>query len=49
MSKKENDALKNLSKREHIITKADKGDAVVIIDVDGYVQKANRQLGNTEF
>ena len=48
--KKEKDALKTLSKREDIvITKADKGGAVVIIDVDGYVKEANQQLENTEF
>ena len=31
------------------ITKADKGGAFVIVDVDDYVQKANRQLDNKEF
>ena len=50
LSKKEKDALKTLSKREDtIITKADKGGAVVITDVAGYVKKANQQLDNTEF
>ena len=49
MSKKE-DALQNLSKRDDIIiTKADKGGAVVIVDVDDYIQEANRQLDNKEF
>ena len=50
LSKKEKDALKTLSKREDIIiTKADKGGAVAIIDVHDYVKEANRQLDNTEF
>ena len=41
---------KNLSKRDDIIiTKADKGGAVVIVDVDDYIQEANRQLSNKEF
>ena len=41
-------ALQNLSKRDDIIiTKADKGGAVVI--VDDYVQEANRKLDNKEF
>ena len=50
LSKKEEDALQNLSKRDDIIiTKADKGGAVVIVDVDDYIQEANRQLDNKEF
>ena len=50
MSKKEEDALQNLSKRDYIIiTEADKGGAVVIVDVDDYIQEANRQLDNKEF
>ena len=50
MSKKEEDALQNLTKRDDIIiTKADKGGAVVIVDVDDYIQEANRQLDNKEF
>ena len=32
-----------------IITKAGKGGAVVIIDVDDYLNEANRQLNNKEF
>ena len=49
LSKKE-DALQNLSKRDDIIiTKPDKGGAVVIVDVDNYIQEANRQLDNKEF
>ena len=47
---KEEDALQNLCKRDDIIiTKADKGSVVVIVDVDDYVQEANRQLENKEF
>ena len=43
MSKKEEDALQNLSKRDDIIiTKTDRGD-------DDYIQEANRQLDNKEF
>ena len=50
MSKKEEDTLQNLSKRDDIIiTKADKGGAVVIVDVDDYIQEVNRQLKNKEF
>ena len=50
LSKKEEDALQNLSKRDDIIiTKADKGGAVVIVDVDDYIQEANRQLDDKEF
>ena len=50
MSKKEEDVLQNLSKRDDIIiTKADKGGAVVIVEVDDYIQEANRQLDNNEF
>ena len=38
LSKQEEDALQNLCKRDDIIiTKADKGGAVVIVDVDDYV------------
>ena len=32
-----------------LITKADKGGAVVIMDVKDYINEANRQLGNTHF
>ena len=50
LSEKEEDALQNLSKRDDIIiTKADKGGAVVIVDVDDYIQEANRQVDNKEF
>ena len=42
--------MENLSAREDIIiTKADKGGAVVIQDVDDYVAEANRQLSDTEY
>ena len=33
----------------NIITKADKGGAIVIVDVDNYVQEANQQLDNKGF
>ena len=33
----------------NIVTKADKGGAVVIVDVDDYVQEANQQLDNKDF
>ena len=32
----------------NIITKADKG-AVIIVDIDDYVQEANQQLDNKDF
>ena len=35
--------------KHNIITKADKGDAVVIVDADDYVQVANQQLDNKDF
>ena len=42
-------ALKELETRDDIaITKADKGGAVVIMDVDGYIKEAIRQLENEE-
>ena len=48
--KNETDALHQLSQRDDtIITKADKGGTVVIIDVNGYIREANRQLDNTDF
>ena len=44
----ERDALLELSERDDIIiTKADKGGATVVINVDDYIQEANRQLNNT--
>ena len=48
--KNETDALHQLSQRDDtIITKADKGGAVVVINVDDYIRGANRQLNNTSF
>ena len=42
--------MKELSIRDDIIiTKAGKGGAVVIIDVDDYINEANRQLNSKEF
>ena len=35
--------------KHNIITKADKGEAVVIVDVDDYVKVANQQLDNKDF
>ena len=41
--------MKELSEREDIIiTKADKGGAVVIVDVKDYIKEAEQQLNNTE-
>ena len=41
--------MKELSEREDIIiTKADKGGAVVIVDVKDYIKEAEGQLNNTE-
>ena len=41
--------MKELSEWEDIIiTKADKGDAVVIVGVKDYIKEAERQLSNTE-
>ena len=49
LTKNETDALQQLSQRDEIIIiKADKGGAVVIIDADDYIRKANRQLNNTD-
>ena len=48
-TKNEIEALKDLSIRDNIIiTKADKGRAVVIIDAVDYISEVNRQL-NKEF
>ena len=48
LTKSEREALLNLQKRnDMIITKADKGDAVVILDIKGYIDEANRQLNDT--
>ena len=48
LTKDEEQALNSLKNRTDIvITKADKGGAVVIQDVEQYVQEANRQLSDT--
>ena len=50
LTKNEADALQQLSQRDDIlITKVDKGGAVLIMDVDDYIRDANRQLNNTDF
>ena len=50
LTKNETDTPQQLNQRAGIIiTKADKGGALVIIDVDGYIREANRQLNNTDF
>ena len=50
LTKNETDALQQRSQRDDIIiTQADKGSAVVIIDVDGSIYEANQQLNNTYF
>ena len=50
LTKNETDALQQLSQRDDIlITKVDKGGAVLIMDVDDYIRDANRQLNNTDF
>ena len=41
--------MKDLREREDIIiTKADKGGAVVFVDVKDYIKVAERQLNNTQ-
>ena len=49
LTKSEREALLNLQKRKNdiIITKADKRGAVVILDINDYIDEANRQLNNT--
>ena len=48
LTKSEREALLNLQKRNDIIiTKADKGVAVVILDIKDYIDEANRQLNDT--
>ena len=50
LTKNETDAPQQLSQRDDtIITKADKGGAVVFIDVDDCIREANRQVNNTDF
>ena len=49
LTKGERKALKELADRNDIIiTKADKGGAVVIIDVEDYVKEAEHQLSNKD-
>ena len=49
MLEKEEDTLQNFYKRDYIIiTKADKGGTIIIVDVDDYVQEANQQLDKKE-
>ena len=49
LSKDEKVALKDLSKRDDIIiTNADKGGAVVIMDVNDYIREAKRQLNDSK-
>ena len=50
LSKEEINSLNKLKSRDDIIiTHADKGGAVVIIDVNDYIKEANRQLSDTNF
>ena len=50
LSRGELEALKSLRERDDvIISKADKGGAVVIQDIDDYITEAKRQLGDTEY
>ena len=50
LNKMKHNALSDLQKREDIIiTKADKGGATVIMNVEVYIREANSQLENTEF
>ena len=48
LAKSEREALVNLQKRNDIIiTKADKGGVVVILDIKDYIAEADRQLNDT--
>ena len=50
LTKNETIALENLMLRDDIvICNADKGNAVVILDVEDYIKEANKQLGDTSF
>ena len=50
LSKDELEALENLKSMENlVITKADKGGAVVLQNVTEYIKEANRQLSDTAF
>ena len=47
LTKNERTSMKKLSREEDIIiTKVDKGGVVVIVDVQGYIKDAERQLNN---
>ena len=49
LSKGEQKALEDLQEKDDIVTvNADKGGAVVIMDVIDYVEKSERQLNNKE-
>ena len=49
LTKSERTSMKELSERVGItITKAEKGGAVVIVDVKDYVKQAERQINNTK-
>ena len=49
LDKGEREAIKELSKRKDvIITNADKGGAVVIVDTNDYIKKAERQLNDKD-
>ena len=49
LTKGEKKALEDLGKRDDIIiTKADKGGAVVILDVENYIKEAHRQLNDEQ-
>ena len=49
LSVKTRKALQELQSRDDIVIKdADKGGAVIILDVEGYIKEAERQLHNTE-
>ena len=50
LTKEQIEVIKELKSRDDvIITKADKGGAVVIMDVTSYIAEADRQLNNEEF
>ena len=50
LTKKQREALKTLTERDDlVITRADKGGAIVIWGIEEYLLEANSQLNNTEF
>ena len=50
LTNQEIEEMEELKKRDDLIfTKADKGGALVIMDVDDYIKEADRQLGDTNF